>query len=179
VLPELFGNRSPTKQPTASVFATSDGHIQVVALKEAQVEKLFTVLGCRETLADPRFATADARVTNTPAVNDLLTTQFSRGTTAEWLAKLIDAGVPVAEIRNFEAVTADPQFAGRNAFVELESPIRPGRRIRVVGSGYVATPDGPSVDRPPPKLGEHTDAVLREIGYSPAQIVALRASGVI
>ena len=179
VQPELFGNRSPTKQPTANVFATADGHIQVVALKEPQVQKLFGVLGCGDAYFDPRFATADARVKHTPAVNELLSSHFRRESTQTWLTRLIDAGVPVAEIRDLAAVTADPQFDGRNAFVELESPMKPGKRIRVVGTGYVASPDGPGSRRPPPKLGEHTDTILREIGYSAERIAALRAAAVI
>ncbi len=179
VQPELFGNRSPTRQPTANVFATADGHVQVVALKEPQVRKLFDVLGCAEQYADVRFATADARVTHTTAVNELLTSRFSRHSTQIWLARLIDAGIPVAEIRDFEAVVADTQFDARNALVEIDLPNKPGRRARVVGSGYVATPDGPAPQRGPPKLGEHTAEILTEIGYSDADIDALRAAAVI
>ena len=179
VLPELFGNRSPTRQPTANVFATADGHIQVVALKEPQVQILFEVLGCTDRYTDSRFASADARVEHTSAVNELLTSRFGREGTQTWLARLIDAGIPVAEIRDFAAVVADPQFDARNALVEIDLPNKPGRRARVVGSGYVATPDGPSPGRPPPKLGEHTDAILTDIGYSRTEIDALRAAAVI
>ena len=93
-LPELFGNRSPTRQPTANVFATADGFIQVVALKEPQVQKLFAVLGIEERYAEEMFHTADARVANTPTVNALLNGAFARAGTAAWEQKLIDAGVP-------------------------------------------------------------------------------------
>ena len=176
VQPELFGNRSPTRQPTANVFATADGYIQVVALKEPQVQKLFDVLGCMEHYADPRFATADARVAHTADVNALLTSRFGCEDTQTWLARLIKASVPVAEIRDFAAVVADVQFAQRNALVEIELPNKPGRRARVVGTGYVAEPDGPRPDRAPPKLGEHTEEILGQIGYSPGDIAALRAA---
>ena len=179
VQPELFGNRSPTRQPTANVFATADGRIQVVALKEPQVQKLFAVLGCADHYTDPRFATADARVEHTNAVNELLTSRFSRDTTGAWLERLTAASVPVAEIRDFAAVVADPQFDHRGAFVEFDSPTRPGTRLRVVGTGYVATTDGPMLQRPPPKLGEHTDELLTEIGYSRAAIADLRQRGVV
>jgi crotonobetainyl-CoA:carnitine CoA-transferase CaiB-like acyl-CoA transferase len=178
-LPELFGNRSPTRQPTANVFATADGFIQVVALKEPQVQKLFAVLGLAERYAGETFNTADARVANTPAVNALLSSAFARAGTAVWEKKLIDAGVPVAEIRTFDTVVADPQFEDRNAIVEFDLPGRAGTRARVVGSGYVASVDGPVPDRPPPLLGQHTDEVLAAIGYSAAAIRGLRERGVI
>ncbi|HTL00117.1 MAG TPA: CoA transferase [Pseudomonadales bacterium] len=179
VQPELFGNRSPTRAPTANVFATADGLIQVVALKELQVQKLFEVLGCLDRYQDARFSSNDARIANTPAVNELLTSLFARATTQMWLERLIGAGVPVAEIRDFAAVTADPQFENRSALVEIDSPMKPGRRVRVVGSGYVAIPDGPAPLRPPPKLGEHTDEILAELGYPQSDIAALRAASVI
>jgi len=175
--PELLGNRSPTRQPTANVFATADGYIQVVALKEVQVRKLFTTLGLADRYADAAFATPDARVANTPAVNQALNEAFARADTATWQRRLIDAGVPVAEIRRFDAVVADSQFDARNAFVAIDVAGR--GTLRVVGSGYVAAPDGPAPDRPPPTLGQHTDEVLRELGYSDAAIEALRRDGVI
>ena len=57
--------------------------------------------------------------------------------------------------------------------------MKPGKRVRVVGSGYVAIPDGPIASRAPPKLGEHTDEILTEIGYSRSDIAALRAEAVV
>ena len=175
--PELFGNRSPTRQPTANVFATADGYIQVVALKEPQVQKLFDALGLAERYREQTFASAEARVANTPAVDELLGAAFASADTATWQRRLSDAGVPVAEIRNFDAVVGDPQFASRSAFVTVDVPGR--GRVQVVGSGYVASTDGPAPERPPPQLGEHTDEVLREIGYATDAIAELRERGVI
>ena len=109
----------------------------------------------------------------------MLTSLFARADTQTWLDRLIEAGVPVAEIREFATVTADPQFENRTALVEIDLPMKPGKRVRVVGSGYVATPDGPAPLRAPPKLGEHTDEILTELGYSRSDIAALRAATVI
>ncbi|NJN51210.1 MAG: CoA transferase [Gammaproteobacteria bacterium] len=179
VQPERLGNRSPTLQPTANVFATQDGFIQVVALKEPQVEALFETLDVLAEYTVATFHTAAARVANTAAVNALLGDAFVRQPTAHWLPLLIAAGVPVAEIRDFAAVTADPQFEGRAALVEINSTKRSGERVRVVGSGYTASTDAPAVTRQPPRLGQHTDEILTELGYSVADIASMREQGVI
>ncbi len=179
VQPDRLGNRSPTLQPTANVFATADGFIQVVALKEPQVAALFDVIGAAERYTEPTFHTAPARVSNTAEVNTLLSKAFARLPTSHWLPRLIDAGVPVAEIRDFAAVTADPQFDGRAALVEIESARHPGGRVRVVGSGYTASSDPPRVTRQPPRLGQHTDEILAELGYDTAAIADLRSRRVV
>jgi crotonobetainyl-CoA:carnitine CoA-transferase CaiB-like acyl-CoA transferase len=179
VQPDRMGNRSPTKQPTANVFPTSDGWVQVVALKEPQVAKLFDVLGGSDRYRQEDFATADARVAHTDAVIAWLSDGFSRRTTAEWLEALVAAGVPVAEIRDYRAVTADPQFAGRAAFFEVASARAANARVRVVGAGYVADADGPAMRREPPRLGQHTDEILATLGWDRDAVADLRARGVV
>ncbi len=179
VQPKRLGNRSPTLQPTANVFATADGFIQVVALKDAQVEALFDVVGARDRYQEDTFHTAAARVANTDAVNALLAPAFARHPTVHWLGKLIDAGVPVAEIRDFAAVVADPQFEGRAAFAQIQSPDGSDTTVRVVGSGYSASADGPIVTRQPPTLGQHTDEILAEIGFDAQAVARLRGAGVV
>jgi crotonobetainyl-CoA:carnitine CoA-transferase CaiB-like acyl-CoA transferase len=177
--PPLLGNRSPTRQPTANVFATADGFVQVVALKEAQVARLFDVLGLGEHYAEPAFASVDARIDGRDAVDALLEPAFRSRPTAHWLNALAAVGVPVAEIRDYAAVTADPQFAGRPIFAEVPAPVDPGQTVRVVAAAHTADADPPRADRAPPRLGEHTDEILAGIGYSSARIAALRAAGVV
>ena len=176
--PELFGNRSPTRQPTANVFATADGLIQIVALKEPQVAALFEVLDLADRYGSEQFATPAARVSNTIQVNALVTEALARRSTLEWVALLEAAHVPVAEIRVFADVAADGQFDNRSAFVDVPSPRGEGT-VRIVGAGYTAGADGPRPTLPPPRLGEHTDELLAEIGWSQQRIDELRKAGVV
>jgi len=179
VKPERMGNRSPTRQPTANVFQTSDGFVQVVALKDVQVERLFEVVGESAQYRLRRYDDADHRLVSSHAVTELLTAAFRRDSTTAWVKKLVAAGVPAAEIREFDDVVADPQFAGRNAFFEVASARRPGERVRVVGAGFTTDRDGPRMTREPPRLGEHTNEILQEIGLGQHEIDELRQRGVV
>ncbi|MEZ5561245.1 MAG: CoA transferase [Pseudomonadales bacterium] len=177
--PGLIGNRSPTGQPTANVFPSADGYIQIVALRDAQIRGLFEALGCIEQLAHERYTTLDARMAHYDEVVEFLSERLRRRPTADWLAVLGKHGVPAAPIRTLAEVCEDPQFAHRNAFVEVDSPLEPGRGLRLVQAGYVASADGPRLQGPPPILGQHTDDILGELGYSADSIRDLRARRVV
>ena len=171
--PQLFGNRSPTKAPTANVFTTADGFLQVVALRETQVQAFFDVLGIGEQYAE--FSDAKDRVRRTDEVNALVEPILATQSSQHWLDLLETAGVPVASIRDYAAVTSDAQFASRKIFAEI--PIGNGETAQVVAAGHVANVDGPRVSRPAPGLGEHTDEILAELGFGPSQIKQWRSNG--
>jgi crotonobetainyl-CoA:carnitine CoA-transferase CaiB-like acyl-CoA transferase len=173
-LPELMGNRSPTKQPTANVFATSDGYIQVVAIRETQIEALYTLLG-RPDLFDPEPV---ARVKATPTVNAFLEPTFASKPTEYWLQKLNEANVPAAPINDLASSATDEQVGTRLSLTEIKHPVS-GAQVKIVSSGHTASPAPPVVQRPPPKLGEHTDEVLLELGYSRTDIDDWRRAGTI
>ncbi|MEM7216948.1 MAG: CoA transferase [Pseudomonadota bacterium] len=171
-IPELFGNRSPTRAPTANVFEAADGYLQIVALKEPQVAALFTALGIGERLAD--FDGGADRIERTAEINALLE-PILRGQTVEyWLAALETAGVPAAAIRDYPAVTADPQFEGRPIFATTE--VEAGERVRVVGAAHTTSEDPPHAQRPAPELSEHTDEILAELGFDATDIDGWRAA---
>ncbi len=175
----LRGNSSPTRQPTANVYPTKDGHIQITALRQPQVEKLFTELGLLALLENPDYATPDARVENPDGIHAAMCTALQNKPTAEWMKLLSVVGIPVAEIRELPEVVDDPQFEGRNAFATLPSPTNANESIRVAKAGYVTNEDGPSVRSGPPLLGAHTEEVLTGIGISQEDINQLRLAGVI
>ncbi len=174
--PPLMGNRSPTGQPTANVFGTADGFLQVLALRQTQAEKLFAVLGAPEQLDDPAFATPQAREENYDEVMGFISTALARRSTAEWYRALLDAGVPASAIRPYADVRADPQFEHRHVFADSVSPADDAP-ITVVGTGYIANVDTPRVGLRPPGLGEHTDLLLGELGFTGEEIGALRSEG--
>jgi crotonobetainyl-CoA:carnitine CoA-transferase CaiB-like acyl-CoA transferase len=102
---------------------------------------------------------------------------FRRRTTAEWVARLGEAGVPAGPISRISEVMADPQVLHREMVVEVRHP-RAGRvRVNGVPLKFSETPG--AVRTPPPVLGEHTATILDELGYSAAEAAALREAGAV
>jgi len=157
-------------------FPTKDGFVTVAVGSEGLWQRLCRVL--EAPLADdPRFATNAARVAHRRELLEALFPMFRRRTTAEWVARLGDAGVPAGPISRISDVMTDPQVLHREMVVEVRHP-RAGRmRVNGVPLKFSGTPG--AVRTPPPVLGEHTAAVLRELGYSDAEAAALRGAGAV
>ena len=178
--PELLGNQSLTKFPTANVFPTADGHVQITALTGAQVDRLLEALGCPELRDDPRFATDADLVANREAMRPELCARLGRAPTRAWLERFEAAGVPAAPISSFREVMAHPQLETRRLTAALPAPAMLGRgEVASVTTGYVADADGPAVWTFAPRLGEHSREILAEHGCSEAEIEALHAAGVV
>lgn len=175
----LMGNASPTRQPTANVFPTSDGFIQVTALRQPQVQTLFDKTGRAEDFSRPEFHTPEARIDNSSRVHDLLSEGLRKNTTQFWMKELGDAGIPVAEVRELPEVVEDEQFDDRGVFEQLPSPVSPDTDIHVIKAGYITDADGPAIRHGPPLLGEHTDEILEGVGFNADQRQKLRDDGVI
>ena len=175
----LRGNASPTRQPTADVFPTRDGFIQITALRQPQAEALFREIGIGNLLSQKEYSTPEARMRNPEPTVKAVTSAMQKAKTNEWMSRLAPLGVPVAEVRDLPEVAKDPQFEGRNAFVTLPSPIQPGAKITVAKAGYVTNEDGPEVVNAPPRIGQHTNEILHSIGYTDQDIENLRKNRVI
>jgi crotonobetainyl-CoA:carnitine CoA-transferase CaiB-like acyl-CoA transferase len=157
-------------------FPTRDGFVNVAVGSEGLWHKFCEAL---ETpiATDPRFATNAHRVRHREALIDMLMPVFARRTTAAWVERLLRAGVPAGPIYRMNEVMEDAQVRHREMVVEVEHP-RAGRvRVTGVPVKFSETPGG--VVAPPPVLGEHSEAVLRELGCDTAEISALRRDGVI
>ena len=174
--PKRQGNRHATIAPYET-FTTQDGEI-VIAVGNDDIWKRFCgVMGLQELGADPRFATNKDRMANYHAMRPPIDRVFRTATCAEWIERLNNAGVANGEVRDIGQMLNDPQLAARNMVETLMHPTIGA--TRVIGAPIKLSKDPASVRTPPPVLGQHTDAVLKEIGYDAKTIAALRTKRVI
>ncbi len=169
--PRRTGNAHPNIQPQ-QVFACRDGEVVLVVGNDAQFAKLAEVLGRAAWARDERFATNAARVRHQDTLLPLISEALARFARSELVAKLDAAGVPCGPINSIPEAFADPQVVHR------------GMRVDVAGVPQVASPfrfaaSPVAYDRPPPRLGEHSSEILRELGMGDAEIERLRAEGVL
>jgi crotonobetainyl-CoA:carnitine CoA-transferase CaiB-like acyl-CoA transferase len=158
-------------------FRARDGWINIGGANQANWERIAEVLGHPEWRNDPRFATNSARMKNLDALVPLMDAVLVKRSKAEWLAAFDAAGVPAGPVHSLGEALTHPQTLARGMVVDLEHP--EAGAMRALGSPlhFSATPT--RIDRPAPLLGEHTREVLRESGYTDAEIDAFAAERVV
>ena len=174
--PGRLGNRHPTITPYESL-AAADGEL-VVAVGNDQLWRTFCgVLGADDLADDPRFRTNKDRVAARETLRPMLVERLRARPAAEWLADLKAAGVPCGGVRDLEQVFTDPQVLERAMVVALDHPIAGAIRQLGVPVKLDGTPG--AVRTPPPTLGQHTAAILGELGIGDAEAASLQAAGAI
>lgn len=174
--PCRLGNAHPNIVPYQS-FPVTDGHIIIAVGNDGQFRHLCAVLGARDLADDPRFATNRARVEHRAALVPLIAERTRAFTRADLLAALEAAGVPAGPINTVADVFADPQVAAR--FMRLDLAAGDGGTIPSVRTPILMSETPPAYDRAAPRLGEHTEAVLAELGYDAAEIARLTRAGAV
>ena len=176
--PVPHGNSHP-KRYAYGCHSTADGLLMLGVHTARQHERLWRALG-RDDLAEearglgPRDIEARCE-RHRPILQALLLTRPAR----EWEALLVEAGLPASRVRALDETLADPQLDGRAVLQRAHrfAGFRPGARVAVSATTWAE--DGPEVTSPPPAHGEHTEAILGELGFSADEVTSLRERGVV
>lgn len=175
---KIPGQRGNTFEATApgNTYPTKNGMVAISAGHAREWPKLAAVLDRREWIDDPRFATVEARVENRDELDALIDEVTLTMTQEELMEKLLAVGLPAAPIRNVAQVAEDPHFRDeRKMYADVVHP-QIGT-VRITNQGVKMSKTNPYVRGCAPTLGQHTDAVLQRLGYTPEQIRAMREKG--
>jgi crotonobetainyl-CoA:carnitine CoA-transferase CaiB-like acyl-CoA transferase len=173
---EQFGNQAISRKVTANLFRAKESWLLLAVNNDRQYEALMTALGRADVLDDPRFTDWFARTDNETALRAIIEDALASADAKTWEKRLNDAGAPCASIWRIEEVIDHPQIIARGAVQTVDTEYGP---LRLMGSGFQMAHGGGRLDHAPPQPGAHTDEVLREAGYSAAEIAALRREAVI
>jgi CoA:oxalate CoA-transferase len=175
-IPQPMGNRHRLTAPY-QLFATSDQRYVAIGMPNNMLfQKFMKVIGLHEHLEDPRFATYANRKKNEDPLLALVEPAILKMKSGELEQALMEAGVPCARVNNFKEVFEHPQIVARGVVKNVEHP-RLGM-TKVARNPVLLDHDGPDISRPAPMLGEHSEEILRALGYSSAAVEQLAASGV-
>lgn len=176
VVPERWGSAHAQHVPHQA-FATRDGWLNVDVLDDGAWRRLCAALGRPEWADDPRYARNKDRLERRAEVVGMLEPLFRERTTAEWLDVLERHEVIAGPVHTLDQALSHPQVRHNQMVVSVEHPTAGTVRMLGMPLHFSRTPG--TVRRPPPLLGQHTDEVLQELGYSAAAIADLRARGIV
>ncbi|MFY9900804.1 MAG: CoA transferase [Xanthobacteraceae bacterium] len=164
------GNNHPTSIPTG-VFKTKDGYINIATAGQKTWQRFCEAVGATALMERPEYKTAEARSKNRDALSPEIDKYLAAATSAEWVERLNKAGVPSGPIYAIDQVFADPQV--KHLGIVQSVIMKDKSKMRLLGQpvGLSRTPS--RLATRPPDLGEHTNAILKEFGFSARDIAAL------
>lgn len=176
-VPPRLGNAHPNIVPYQVFEAGDKQHFILACGNDKQFKALCRVLGEEAWAEDEQFITNPARVRHRVVLVERLSAAFLCRDRDTWLQLLAQAGVPCGPINTVDQALADPQLAHRGRVFQMTD--QHGRHIPTVGAPITMSESSLVYQNPPPHLGEHTDSVLQQLGYSGDELFTLRQQGAI
>jgi CoA:oxalate CoA-transferase len=170
--PVPMGNENFTAAPSGT-FRTGNGLLNIAANKQEQFEALVAAIGRSELATDERFAEREARKRNRKVLKAEVELGLAAKSAEEWETILAKLGVPAGRVLSVPQVLDHPQIRSRDLLANFEDVPGVGRDLSLVRAGFKMAGGNPDIATPPPVLGEHTDALLAELGYSAAEVAQL------
>ena len=176
-VPERMGNAHFVHVPYNS-FKTSTNYIIIACIGDAFFEKFAELLG-RSELRDPKYLKQPVRFADKDYIESIINEELVKHDADYWLARLRTARIPCGPVNDLAQALSDPQVRARNMVVDVQLPsgsvvAMPGNPVKISGC------DDPAQPSPPPRLGEHSEAVLSDLlKYPVERIAALRNAGIV
>ncbi|OWW20290.1 CaiB/BaiF CoA transferase family protein [Noviherbaspirillum denitrificans] len=177
-IPKPLGNENFTAAPSGT-FRTKSGLLNIAANKQQQFVALASLIGRDDLTADPRFAERESRKKNRAALTVELEKGLMEKTAEEWESIFNSAGVPAGCVLTVPQALEHPQVQHRELLRSFEDVPGIDRPITLARAGFKMQGADPEISAPPPRLGEHTDALLQELGYSAEEIKGLKEAGAV
>ncbi len=175
------GNNHPTSIPTG-VFKTADGHINIAVAGQKIWERFCHALGEPDLISRPEYGSGANRSKNRDALNAEIEAHTVKRSSADWVERFNKAGVPAGPIYAIDQMFADPQVKHLRMAQPVETRGKKAaarKNLTLVGQPVTLSRTPSHLVAPPPSLGEHTDAVLKEFGFNAKAIAALREANAI
>ncbi|MDP6376563.1 MAG: CoA transferase [Pseudomonadales bacterium] len=171
-----YGNRAISGLPTADLFPVKDGNILLAVNNEKQFRCLMRSIGREALLDDPRFVDWPARLKNEDALIGIIREVFAEDDAATWETRLIEEGVPCARIQSIKQAVTHPQLDHRDFMQTIEGP---DGSVTLATTGFRLEHGNAFLEHSFAKLGEHSEDILGEAGFSEEEITRLRDNGTI
>lgn len=176
--PKPSGNAAASGSPASGIFPTADGLLTMTANTQVQFERLASVLGEPNILADERFRTKDSRAQHEEAFRTQLLQRLATRSAAEWETLMAKVRLPAVRVRTLDEILDDPHVATRGVEQKMTDPVS-GKVLSVPTVGFKWNGQTLGPNRMPPRLGADADSVLAELGLDEAAISALKREGVV